>query len=198
MRAPVHIPQCKPHSGHHSLPDPRLVVSAGCWEESSQVNIMPMVMVSPRVFLIPKAAALHLPARPSSAGGDHQQHQHQQMVISRDGAWQGPHFNSSQDLGILTARSGRTALRRPTGSSLAVASFLVSRPPMPSPSPPPSHPSRPSWTPKAISARWLRSVSELFADPGCKVVSWRNEGAIRQNWVNFSTPGAPPLSYVST
>ena len=152
MRASIHIPQCKPHSGHHSLPDPRLMVAAGCWEESCQVNIVPMVMVSPRVFLIPKAAPLHLPARPRSAVGDHQQ-DHQQMVISRDGAWQGPHSNSNQELGILTARSGRTALRRPTGSSLAVASFLVSRPPMPSSSPPPSDPNRLSWTPKAISSR---------------------------------------------
>ena len=155
MRAPIHIPQCKPHSGHHSLPDSRLMVAAGGWEESCQVNIVAMVMVSPWVFLIPKAASLHLPARPCSADGCHQQEYQQQgaMVISRHGAWQGPHFNSSQGLGILTARSGRTALRRPTGSSLAVASFLVSRPPMPSSSPPPSDPNRPSWTPKAISSR---------------------------------------------
>ena len=64
----------------------------------------------------------------------------------------------------------------------------------------PSFPPQPTKldTKLAISARWLCSVSQLLADPGCKVVSWRNEGAIRQNWVNFSTPGAPPLSYVST
>ena len=86
VRALIHIPQGKLHSGHHPLPNPGLVVSLGCGEEPGQVNIVAMVAMPPWMFLITKATAWPVGAT-GFVGQHRQERDKQQGVKSLAGAW---------------------------------------------------------------------------------------------------------------